>query len=70
MTVRLIILLLESAFVQLSETKCAHKMLRMELPEHGGDAPPRDWFVAAGAEGATFPVVVRFAIRLPFVLEE
>lgn len=70
MAVRFIVLLFEGALVELPEAESAYEVLRVELPEHGGDAAARDWFVAAGAEGAPLAVVVRLAVRLPFVLEE
>lgn len=33
---------LERALVQLLQTEGAHKVLRMELPKHGGDAAASD----------------------------
>lgn len=36
--IRLVVLLLEGALVQLLQAERAHKMLRVELPEHGGYA--------------------------------
>jgi len=50
MTVGLVVLLLESPFVELLEAKRANEVLRMELPEHGRDAPPSDRFVASSAQ--------------------
>lgn len=47
MAIWLIVLLLESAFVQLLQAECAHKMLGVEFPEHGGDAATGDWLRAA-----------------------
>lgn len=38
MTVRLVVLLLENAFVQLFQAKSAHKMFGMKLLKHGGNA--------------------------------
>lgn len=70
MAVRLIVLLLEGALVELPEAEGADEVLRVELAEHGGDAAAGDGLVAARAEGAAFAVVVGLAVWLPFVLEE
>lgn len=69
-TVGLVILLLESAFVQLSQTECAYEVFRVELSKHGRDAAACDWFVTTGAKGAAFAMVVGFAVGLSFMLEE
>ena len=45
--VRLVILLLEGALVQLLQAERADKVLRVKLLEHGRDAAPRDWLLAA-----------------------
>ena len=69
MTVRLLSLLLERAFVQLLETEGTDEMFRMELFPHGGDASARDGFLAPGAERPSSGVVMNFAIRLAVVFE-
>lgn len=70
MTIRLVILLFKRALIQLPKTEGAHKMFRVELPKHGGDASAGDGLVAAGAEGPSLAVVVDFAVGLALVLEE
>lgn len=70
MAVRLVVLLLEGAFVELLEAEGADEVLRVELLGHGGDAAARDGLLAAGAERAAALVVVHLAVRLPVVLEE
>lgn len=50
MTVRLVVLLLEGALVQLSQAEGADEVLRVVLAEHGRDAAPRDRLVAPGAQ--------------------
>lgn len=45
-------------------------MFRMELPKHGGNASPRNWFRAAGAQRPPFGVVMRLAIWQSFVVKE
>lgn len=70
MAVRLVVLLLERALVQLLQTERAHEMFGMEFAEHCGDAPARYRFVAARAQRAPLQVVVGLAIRLALVVEE
>lgn len=70
LAVGLVILLLEGAFVELLEAESAHKVLWVELLSHGCDAAAGDGLLAAGAQGATPLVVVRFAVRLAVVVEE
>lgn len=70
MTIRLIILFLEGALVQLPEAEGADEVFGVELAEHGGDAAAGDGLVAAGAQRAALAVVVRLAVRLALVLEE
>lgn len=49
----------------------AHKALRVELPEHGGDAPALDGSAAVGAgPGAEQGGGARLAPRLPLALPE
>jgi hypothetical protein len=69
-TVRLFSLLLESSLVELLQAEGADEMLRVELPEHGGDAAAGNWFVAAGAQRAPESVEVGLAVRPVLVLEE
>lgn len=68
--VGLVVLLLEGAFVELLEAERTHKVLRVELLAHGGDAAARDRLLAAGAQRAAPLVVVRLAVRLAVVVEE
>jgi len=70
LAVGLVVLLLEGALVELLEAEGAHKVLRVELLGHGGDAAAGDGLLAAGAQGAAPLVVVALAVRLPVVLEE
>lgn len=70
LAVRLVVLLLEGAFVELLKAESAHKVLRVELLAHGGDAAARDGLLAAGAERAAALVVVRLTVRLAVVVEE
>lgn len=50
LTVRLVVLLLEGALVELLEAEGTDEVLRVELLGHGGDAAARDGFLAARAE--------------------
>lgn len=70
MAVRLVILLLESALVELLQTEGADEVLGVELPEHGSDAASGNGFVTSRAQGAPFEVVVGLAVGLPFMVEE
>lgn len=70
MAVGLIILLLESAFVQLFEAESAYKVLWVELLAHGCDAAARDGFLAARAQRAAPLMVVRLTIGLSVVVKE
>ena len=70
LAVRLVVLLLERALVELLEAEGADEVLRVELLGHGGDAAARDGLLAARAQGAPPLVVVRLAVGLPLVLEE
>lgn len=70
MAVRLIVLLLERALVQLLQAERADEVLRMELAEHGRDAPARYRLVAAGAQRPALRVVVRLAVGLALVVEK
>ena len=70
LAVGLVVLLLESAFVQLLEAEGADEVLGVELLAHGADAAARDGLLAAGAERAASLVVVHLAERLAVVLEE
>lgn len=70
LTVRLVVLLLEGALVELLEAEGTDKVLRVELLGHGGDAAARDGLLAAGAQRASPLVVVHLTVGLPIVLEE
>lgn len=70
LAVRLVVLLLEGAFVELLQAEGADEVLRVKLLGHGGDAAPRDGLLAAGAERAAPLVVVNLAVRLAVVLKE
>lgn len=70
LTVRLVVLLLEGALVELLEAEGTDEVLRVELLGHGGDTAARDGLLAAGAQRAAPLVVVHLAVGLPVVLEE
>ena len=70
LTVRLVVLLLEGALVELLEAEGADEVLGVELLGHGGDAAARDGLLAARAQRAPPLVVVRLAVGLPLVLKE
>lgn len=65
-----VVLLLERALVQLLQAKGAHKVLRVELAEHGGDASASDGLRAAGAQWSSLGVVMCLAVRESFVVKE
>lgn len=70
MAVGLVVLLLEAAFAQGFEAELTHKVLRVELGTHGGDAAAHDGLLARLAHAATGLVVVCLTQRLALVLEE
>ena len=70
LAVGLVVLLLEGAFVELLQAESAHKVLRVELLSHGGDAAACDGLLAAGAQRAAPLVVVRLAVRLTVMVKE
>lgn len=70
MTIRLVVLLLESAFVELLQAKGADKVLGVEFAKHSRDTTAGDRFMAAGTQRAAFCVIMRLAVRLAFVVEE
>lgn len=70
LAVRLVVLLLEGALVELLEAEGAHEMLGVELLGHGGDAAPGNGLLAARAQRATPLVVVHLTVRLPVMLKE
>lgn len=70
MTIWLVVLFLECAFVELLQTERAHEMLWMELAEHGGDAAACDGFRAASTKRSTFGMIMRFTVRCTFMIEE
>lgn len=49
-TVRLVVLLFERAFVELLQAEGADEVFRVELLGHGGDAAARDGLLAARAQ--------------------
>lgn len=69
-TVWLVVLLLERALVQLLQAEGAHKVLRMELLEHGRNAASGDRFRAASAQGTAFGVIMRLTVWKSLVVEE
>lgn len=70
LTVRLVVLLLEGALVELLEAEGTDEVLGVELLGHGGDAAARDGLLAAGAQRAAPLVVVHLTVGLPVMLEE
>lgn len=62
MTVRLVPLFLKGAFVQLLQTEAAHKMFRMEFPEHSSDTSPGDGLVTTCTQGAPEGMVVGLTV--------
>lgn len=70
LAVRLVVLLLEGALVELLETEGTDEVLRMELLRHGGDTAASNGFLAARAQRATPLMVVHLTVRLPVVFKE
>jgi len=70
MAIRFVVLFFERSLVELFQAKSAHEMLRVEFLEHGGYTTAGDRFMASGAQRPTFGVIMRFAVRLAFVVEE
>lgn len=70
LAVRLVVLLLEGALVELLEAKGTDKVLGVELLGHGGDTATGDGLLAAGAQRAAALMVVHLTVRLPVVLKE
>lgn len=70
LTVGLVVLLLEGAFVELLEAEGTDEVLRVELLGHGCDAAAGDGLLAARAERAAPLVVVHLAVGLPVMFEE
>jgi len=50
MAVRLVLLLLECAFIELALAERADKVLRVELAVHSGDTASGDWLVAPSTQ--------------------
>lgn len=65
MAVRLLLVLLEGALIELLQAEGAVKVLRVVLLEHGGNAATGNGLAAAGAQGASMVVVVILAEGLP-----
>lgn len=61
--VGLILLLLERALVQLLEAEGADKVFRMEFLKHGRNATSRYRLRAAGAQRATFGMIMCLTVR-------
>lgn len=70
MTIRLIILFFEGAFVKLLKAEYAHKVLRVKFTMHGCDAPASDGFLTAVAQSATSRMVVHLTVRPAIMLKE
>lgn len=70
LTVRLVVLLLEGALVELLEAKGTDEVLWVEFLGHGGDAAASDGLLAAGAQRAAPLMVMHLTVGLPVVLEE
>lgn len=69
-TVGLIVLLFECAFVELFQAESTHKMFRMEFSEHGCNAAAGDGLGAASTKWSTFRVVMRLTVWQSFVIEK
>lgn len=70
MAVGLVVLLLEAAFAQRFKAELTHKVLRVELGAHGGDAAAYDGLLARLAHAAARLVIVCLTQRLALVLKE
>ncbi|GFT17315.1 hypothetical protein NPIL_268671 [Nephila pilipes] len=70
MAIRLVVLLFESALVELLETERTDEMFGVKFARHCSNAAAADWFVAACTQGTTFGVIMELTIRLAFVFEE
>ena len=70
MTVRLVILLLESTFVKLLEAECTNKVLRMKFTMHGSDTPACDGLLTAVAESASAGVVMHLTVWSTIMFKE
>lgn len=70
LTVRLVVLLLEGALVELLEAEGTDEVLWVEFLGHGGDAAAGDGLLAARAQRAAPLVVVHLTVGLPVVLKE
>lgn len=70
MTIGLVVLFFEGSLVKLLQTERTDKVFRMELPKHGCDTSPHDWFMACSTQRTPFEMVVGLTIRLPFEIEE
>lgn len=68
MAVRLVVVLLESAFVELTSAERAGKVLRVKLLLHRRHAASGNWLLTRGAQCSTTRMVVLLAIAPSFVL--
>ena len=69
-TVRLFLVFLESALVQLLQAERAGKVLGMILLRHGRDASSRNRCAAACAQSSSFIVIMGFTEWMTFYLEK
>ena len=70
MAVGFVVLLFESAFVELFQAEGTDKVLRVELLGHCRYTASCDGLLTARAEGSTPLVVVHFTVGLAIVLKE
>jgi hypothetical protein len=69
-TIRFIVVLLESAFVQLLQTETTDKVFWMELAVHGGHTPSSDRLMTSGAKSSLPSVKVSLTIGSSVQFEE
>lgn len=65
-----VVLFLESSFVELFQTEGTYEMFRMEFLKHGCDATTSDGFRTASTQWTTLGMIMGFAIRQAFMIEE
>lgn len=70
MTVRLVILFLEGALVELFQAKGADEVLWVKLSMHGRDAAPSDWFLTAITKSTTLGMIVHFTVWAAVVIKK
>ena len=70
-TVGLLFVLFEGAFVQLFHAEHAHKVFRVEsFASHGCNAPACDWLRTPETEGTSLLVVVQLTVGVSLELKE